>query len=62
VRAVRSYRIDRKDKGRQLTLRTLNFRPGANPPAGIIELLFDDNAALQLEVDCIETRLTDLAE
>ena len=42
-----------------LSLLTIRFEPAA-PPAGVIELIFAGKAAIRLEAECIEARLTDL--
>lgn len=58
VLAVRSSGIDRTRPGEILSLLTVNFVKG-EPPSGTIELVFSGNAALSLDVECIEARLAD---
>lgn len=60
VRGVKSTGIPRAASDEVLSLLALRFVPGAEPPAGAIELIFSGDAALRLEVDYIEARLADL--
>lgn len=60
VLSVRSHGFDRADKTGMLTLKGLCFKPSA-APAGVLEFLFYEQAGLQLELECIELKLTDLA-
>ncbi|MDP3898777.1 MAG: DUF2948 family protein [Mesorhizobium sp.] len=59
VLSVRSTGIDRGRKQEVLSLLTIGFVEG-EAPSGSIELLFAGGAAISLEVECIEARLTDL--
>ena len=59
VTAVSSSGIDRARKDDVLSLLTIGFAED-DPPAGTVELLFAGGAALRLEVECVEARLTDL--
>lgn len=58
VLAARSagIRMDKPDE--VLSLLAVRFVPG-EPPSGTIELLFSGDAAVQLDVECIEARLAD---
>ncbi|MFH1797586.1 MAG: DUF2948 family protein [Pseudomonadota bacterium] len=59
VLAVRSAGIDRAKPQDVLSLLTIGFAED-DAPAGTIELLFAGGGSLALDVECIETRLTDL--
>lgn len=59
VLSVRSTGIDRGKPEEILSLLTIGF-VGDETPAGSVELLFAGGAALSLEVECVEARLTDL--
>ena len=59
VLAVRSSGIDRDKRQDVLSLLTIGFAED-DAPAGTIELLFAGGGSLALDVECIETRLTDL--
>jgi hypothetical protein len=43
-----------------LSLLAIRFVPGAEAPAGTLELIFSGDAAIRLDVDYIEARLADL--
>ena len=58
VLAVRSAGIDREKADDVLSLLAVRFEPG-EAPAGTVALDFAGNATLQLDVECIEARLTD---
>jgi hypothetical protein len=58
VMGVKAHGIDPGKKDDVLSLLAIRFLAG-EPPAGTIELLFAGNAAIRLEVECIEARLTD---
>ncbi|WP_367715901.1 DUF2948 family protein [Nitratireductor sp. GISD-1A_MAKvit] len=60
VQSVRATSIDRSRPEDVLSLLALNFIPADDAPAGVIELIFAGDAALRLDVECIEARLTDL--
>ncbi len=57
---VRAAGIDRGRSADVLSLLALNFIPSGQAPAGVVELIFSGDAALRLDVECIEARLTDL--
>lgn len=59
VLAVKSHGIDPADSDKVLSLLAVTFSP-ASAPAGTIELVFSGDAAIRLEVEYIEARLTDL--
>jgi hypothetical protein len=58
VMGVKAHRIDPRRKEDVLSLLAIRFLPG-DAPAGVIELIFADDATIRLEVECIEGRLTD---
>jgi len=58
VLSVRSTGIDKSKPAEILSLLTIHF-VRAEPPSGTIELVFSGNAALSLDVECIEARLAD---
>lgn len=60
VRGVSSAGIARDRPDDVLSLLALRFEPGAEAPSGTLELVFSGNAAIRLEVDYIEARLSDL--
>lgn len=60
VRAVRTAGFSRDASEEVLSLLALRFEPGAEAPAGVIELICSAGAAIRLEVDFIEARLADL--
>lgn len=55
---VQGLDLTRKDQ--VLSLLTLTFEAGHEPPQGTITLTFAGGGAVRLEVDCIEAALTDL--
>lgn len=59
VLSVRSTGIDPARPDEVLSLLAIGFEPG-EAPSGVIELVFAGQAALRLEVECIEARLADL--
>lgn len=59
VLAVRTAGIDKTKPEEVLSLQAVNFLPGA-APSGTVELIFSGGAAIHLEVECIEARLSDL--
>lgn len=58
VLSVRAKGIDKNKPAEILSLLTIHF-VRAEPPSGTIELVFAGEAALCLEVECIEARLAD---
>ena len=60
VDAVRSRGFKRGGSDDVLSLLTVNFVPGDEAPAGRIELIFSGDAAVELEVECVEAQLSDL--
>lgn len=58
VQTVRAIGIDKSRPEDILSLLTVNF-VRATAPSGTIELIFSGEAALSLEVECIEARLAD---
>lgn len=60
VRGVKSTGVPREAAEEVLSLLALRFVPGAEPPAGTIELIFSGGATVRLEVDYVEARLADL--
>jgi hypothetical protein len=59
VLAVRACRIRRDRPDAVLELLAIEFKPGTEP-AGFVNLVFAGGGVIQLEVECIEARLTDL--
>ncbi|WP_159589796.1 DUF2948 family protein [Chelativorans xinjiangense] len=59
VLAVRAAGIDKTKPDEVLSLLTINFVPGV-APSGTVELVFSGDAAINLDVECIEARLSDL--
>jgi hypothetical protein len=59
VLSAKVHGIDPKKKEEVLSLLALRFLP-SDAPAGIVELLFSGDGTIRLEVECIETRLTDM--
>lgn len=59
VKQAKVLGIDLNDKTRVLSLLAITFSP-TSEPSGVVELLFSDDAAIRLEVDCIEAELRDL--
>ncbi len=57
--AARATGIDRQKPDEVLSLMAVQFTAGETP-AGTIELTFSANAAIRLEVECIEAQMTDL--
>ena len=59
VTSVRTRGIDRADPNRELNLLAVTFTE-TDRPSGIATLLFEDGAAVQLEVECIESQMRDI--
>lgn len=59
VTVAKATSIDRQKPDEILSLLAIRFIAGETP-AGTIELTFSANAALRLDVECIEAQLTDL--
>lgn len=59
VLAVRSTSIDKNRPETVLALLAVRFMP-SDAPSGTIELAFSGGATIHLDVECIETRLSDL--
>lgn len=60
VLAAQVHGIDLKAKAAVLSLLAIRFEPGEVPPAGIVTLVFAGDAAIRLEVECVEAELSDL--
>ena len=60
VRGVSSTGIARDRPDDVLSLLAIRFTPGAEAPAGTLELVFSGDAVIRLDVDYIEARLADL--
>lgn len=60
VLSVKRVGFDPSREEDVLSLLALRFVPG-EAPAGTIEIVFSGGAAIRLEVECIEARLTDTA-
>lgn len=59
VLAAKVHGIDPKAKGNVLSLLAISFEASGEPPAGVVSLVFAGNAAIRLEVECIEAELRD---
>ncbi|WP_420963352.1 DUF2948 family protein [Brucella sp. IR073] len=59
VTAVKANGIDRSRKDDVLSLLAVRFLPG-EAPEGVVEFIFSGNAAIRLDVECVEAKLTDL--
>lgn len=59
VSGVRSHGIDRTRRDSVLVLLAVVFRP-SDGPSGTVELVFAGDAAIRLEVECLEVELADL--
>ncbi len=59
VRGVRTAGVDRGKTQDVLELLAVTFEPG-EAPGGAVELVFAGGAAVRLDVDYVEARLTDL--
>lgn len=59
VRNVAARNVPQAETGRILNLLAVIYTP-TEAPAGIITLTFSDDAALRLDVECIEAQLADL--
>jgi hypothetical protein len=60
VSGARVQGLDLTKKDQVLSLLTLTFAAGAEPPQGTITLTFAGGGAVKLDVECIEAALTDL--
>lgn len=60
VRRVRHQRVARDRPDAILELLALTFEPAAEPPGGLVRLIFAGGAAILLDVECVEARLSDL--
>lgn len=59
VLSMKATGISREKPKEVLSLLAIRFEPGSSP-AGTMELVFAGTAAIRLDVECIEIRLTDL--
>lgn len=57
---VRTRGIDRGRPDDVLSLLSLRFVPGDEPPAGVLELVFAGDATIAVEVECLEVQLADV--
>jgi hypothetical protein len=60
VKAIKAHKIRQGAPNAVLSLLTIAFVPGADPPEGTIELIFSGGGAIRLDVECIEVTLEDL--
>ncbi|MCC0014250.1 MAG: DUF2948 family protein [Rhodobiaceae bacterium] len=60
VRGVRSRGFDPKHPDTVLNLLAIRYVPAGEGPAGIVELVFSGDAAIRLDVECIECRMKDM--
>lgn len=59
VTGLKSTGFDRRDSDAVLSMLAMRFEEG-DAPSGVIEIVFSGGAGIRLDVECIETRLTDL--
>ena len=59
VRHVRTRGVERSNPDALLNLLAITFKE-TQAPSGMATLLFSNGAAVQLELECIETRMKDL--
>lgn len=59
VTGMKSAGFDRGDKDTILSMLAISFTE-SEAPSGCIEIVFSGGAAIRLDVECIEVRLTDL--
>jgi hypothetical protein len=59
VRTCRCRNVDAEGRGDILNLLALDFAEH-DPPGGVVTLTFSGDAALRLEVECLEVELVDL--
>jgi hypothetical protein len=60
VTRARSRHIARERPEAVLSLLAISFEPGAEPPEGQVRLIFAGGADILLDVECLESQLTDL--
>jgi len=60
VLKVSAKNIRLGEKGQVLELLAIRFRPDKEPPSGTVELVFAEDRALRLKVECLEAALADL--
>ena len=60
VRGVRSRGFDPKRSDTVLNLLAIRYVPAGEGPAGNVELVFSGDAAIRLDVECIECRMKDM--
>jgi hypothetical protein len=61
VTGARTQMLNLEDKSRILSLLAIQFEQlREGDPAGLITLVFSGDAAIQLDVECVETELRDL--
>lgn len=58
---VRSYGFDRDNKEQVLSLLAIRFTQNGEGPEGTVELTLSGGGAIALDVECIETQLTDVS-
>ena len=63
VRSIKSRGVNRENESQILSLLSVTFSAASDhdDPSGTIDLTFAGDAALLLEVECIEAQLTDLS-
>ncbi|MEO1398592.1 MAG: DUF2948 family protein [Pseudomonadota bacterium] len=61
VKGVRAKGVDRRDEKQILSLLAITFTPHhAEDPSGLIDLIFAGDASMQLDVECVEARMSDV--
>lgn len=59
VSGIKCRNVDPKAKGAVLNLLAVDFLP-LDGPGGVVQLIFADDAAVRLEVECLECELVDI--
>ena len=62
VQAVASQGIDRKDSETVLSVLSVEFIPGAEPPEGHVLITLAGDGAIRLKVEALEARLRDVTK
>ncbi len=60
VQRVRCQRVARDRPDAILELLAVTFEPDAEPPSGVVRLIFAGGASIQLDVECVEAQLCDV--
>lgn len=60
VQRVRCQRVARERPDEILELLAVTFEPDAEPPSGVVRLIFAGGASIQLDVECVEAQVADV--